>query len=68
MLSDYLRALYHPVSFVVLKRCNDIRMAKFRGDVKGKGLALLCLEKQRTITKTRVMTEDMRLGFDRSTF
>jgi hypothetical protein len=38
------------------------------GGVKGKGLALLWLEKQRKITKTRIMTEDMMLGFDRGIF
>jgi hypothetical protein len=43
-------------------------MAKCKGHVKGKGLALLWLEKQRKITMTRIMTEDMMLGFDRSIF
>jgi hypothetical protein len=52
VLPDYLRTFYHPVSFVVLERCNGIRMAKCRVYVKGRVLALMCLEKQRKITKT----------------
>jgi hypothetical protein len=68
MLPDYLRALHHPVYFVVLERCNGTWMAKCRGWVKGRVLALLCLQKQRKITKTRVMREDVRLGFGRSIF
>jgi hypothetical protein len=43
-------------------------MAKFREYVRGRGLALLWLKKRRKIMKTRVMTQDMRLGFDRSIF
>jgi hypothetical protein len=38
------------------------------GGVKVRGLALPWLEKQRKITKIRIMTEDMKLGFDRSIF
>jgi hypothetical protein len=38
------------------------------GGVKGRGLALLWLQKHRKITKTLIMTADMRLGFDRNFF
>jgi hypothetical protein len=38
------------------------------GGVNARVLALLWLEKQRKITKARVMTDDVRLGFDSSIF
>jgi hypothetical protein len=67
IISDYLRALYHPVPFIVLKRNNGIWMAKCRGCERKRYCSSVARETEEKHEEL-VMTEDMRVGFDRSIF